>query len=94
MRGCEVRSVVGIDLHAARRRALELDAASRKLDVGGLADGEDDRVGGNHGFGAGFEGRVEAAVGVEHRRHRDRLESGDLASVADEAVRSACGTGS
>ena len=69
IRGCDVRSVVGVDLDAAAAAALELDAGE-DVEIGGLADGEDHRVGGEHRLGPGDERRVEAVVGVEHRRRR------------------------
>ena len=78
---------LGIYLHAAGTRALEVDARIEEAHVGSLADREDHGVGGNDGFRPGLEGRGEAPFGVEHRRHRDRLESGEP-GVADEAVRS------
>ena len=75
MLGCDVRSVIGIDLDATAAEG-ELDP-SQHAEVGGLADGEDHRVGREHRLGAGDEGRGEAAVVVEDRAHVDRLESGD-----------------
>ena len=78
----------GVDLHASGAGALEVDTGIEKADVGALADREDDRVGGDDGFGVRLERRREPPCGVEHRRHRDGFETGHL-RVADEAVRSA-----
>ena len=91
IRGCEVRSVAASTWTTPRLR-LEVDAGEH-VEVGGLADGEDHRVGRQHRLGAGDERRVEPALVVEHRLHVDRLEPGDPAAVADEAVRARCGRG-
>ena len=75
----------GIDLHATRTIALQRDRAE-EAHVGALSDREDDRVGRDHGFGAGLERGCEASLGVEDRRHRDGLEPADLV-LSDEPVR-------
>ena len=76
-----------IDAHGALRGQIDVDAAEQ-VEVGGLAHGEDDRVGGQGRLGARAERRREAALGVEDRLDLDRLEPGDV-RVADEALRAA-----
>ena len=80
MRGSEVRSDSGSTCTPPGRVRSRSTPASRKLDVG--APGPTARMTVSAGmtvFGAGLERRREAPVGVEHRRHRDRLEPGDRA---------------
>ena len=85
IRACEVRSVVGsVTIPPSAQFEIGVGQA---VEVGGLADGEDHRVGGEDLLRSRHEGRVEAVVVVEHRSDVDRLESGDAALLADEAVR-------
>ena len=91
MRGCEVRSVVGSVTIAAAAQ-LEI-GVGETVEIGGLADGEDHRVGGEHLLGPGDERRVEAVVVVEHRLDVDRLESGDAAVARRRSGAVPSGTG-
>ena len=77
---------VGVDLHTHPRRAFERRAASRKPTSAAWPTARMTVSAGITASVPGFEGRGEAPVGVEHRRHRDRLQAGDL-RVADEPVR-------
>ena len=77
-----------VDHQLAPRRARQLDPLVEKGPVGGLAHGEDDRVGSQHLLGPGHEGRGETTLLVEHGCHTDRLQPAHP-SVAHHAVRPA-----
>jgi len=75
-----------VDGNAALAGQFDARVLAEEANVGDLADGEDHRVGRQDLLGVGDEGRGEAVLGVEYRRHRDRLQALG-ASLAHDPVR-------